>query len=174
MPSSGVVPPLCLGMAEYFDAIRTVPFDLVWMSPPMVSRSSLVLALTVLMVGSALAAQAPGPQRRTVNPADVKACSSSGNDALAACSRVIEAESDKLKLAAAYNQRGLAQSRRGEFDKALADYDLAARLVPNNPTYLGNRAVIRLRLKQYEPALADYLEALRQAPRIKRRKQIGL
>src|SRR5215468_7910337 len=53
----------------------------------------------------------------------------SGDDAIAACSRLLQRNPNN---AIAYSNRGLAYNLNGEYDRALSDYDQAARLDPNN------------------------------------------
>jgi tetratricopeptide (TPR) repeat protein len=63
--------------------------------------------------------------------------------------------------ARAHNQRGMAFQDKGEYDKAIADCDVALRL---DPKYCGaycNRAYARKKKGEYQNAIADYNEAIR-------------
>ena len=55
--------------------------------------------------------------------------------------------------------------RKGEYERALADYDLAIATDPNFAGSYYNRAITRYRLNDYERALADFNRAIQLNPR---------
>ena len=59
-----------------------------------------------------------------------------------------------------YTNRGLAYFRKGFVTEALADYDTAAALDPNNPDTLNNRGVLKQSKGDIAGALADYSAAI--------------
>jgi len=71
-------------------------------------------------------------------------------------------------LQIAYNNRGTAYLRRGDYDKAIFDYDQALRINPNffKKAYdlYDNRGSAYLMKGDYERAIADYDQALRIKP----------
>jgi tetratricopeptide (TPR) repeat protein len=73
------------------------------------------------------------------------------------CTAVIEAGRQVLdRLAAAYNNRGVAYRLKTEYDKAIDDFDEAIKLRPNYPNAFNNRGVAYRNKGDLEHALADY------------------
>ncbi len=66
--------------------------------------------------------------------------------------------------ATAYNNRGLAYDDKGQYDRAIQDYDTAIRLDPNGPTAYNNRGVAYDGKGQYDRAIHDYDAAIRLDP----------
>jgi Tfp pilus assembly protein PilF len=82
------------------------------------------------------------------------------------CTQVIERgeqESRKNRATANYN-RGLAYRRKGEVDRAIADYDEAIKLNPNYAIAYNNRGVAYEKKGDKEKAISDYREALKIDP----------
>jgi tetratricopeptide (TPR) repeat protein len=50
--------------------------------------------------------------------------------------------------------------RSGQLDKALADYDYALRLVPNNPAALTGRGLTQFQKRNFDRAIADYSQVM--------------
>ena len=90
----------------------------------------------------------------------------SGDQMIAACTRVISSSRLKgHKLAFIFNSRGNAYHRRGDYDRAIADYTEAIRLDPKYAIVYGNRGN-SYRLKgDYDRAIADLTEAIRLDPK---------
>jgi tetratricopeptide (TPR) repeat protein len=121
----------------------------------------LSLAAIVLTLGSA-AAQVLTPDHHAcangqgnVEPADQEK----------ACSAVIKLGGAKDNLAIAYSNRGNSFLRRGENDKAIADYGQAIRLDPRFVDAYRNRGAAYFNQGAYDKALADYEAAIRLDPR---------
>jgi tetratricopeptide (TPR) repeat protein len=70
----------------------------------------------------------------------------------------------KMESARDYFQRGYARQDKGDLDGALADYNEAIRLDPNDALSYNNRGVIRKDKGDLDSALADYNEAIRLDP----------
>ena len=64
------------------------------------------------------------------------------------------------KLATAFDNRGVAYRRKGEYDRALQDYEQAIRLNPSNAYAYNNRGIIYRINGEYARAIADYDEAI--------------
>jgi tetratricopeptide (TPR) repeat protein len=111
---------------------------------------TLALAAASLLLGSAAFAD------------DNQVCyQASGDTAIAACSRVIDAASStKNNLIDAYTNRGQEYYIKKDYTQAIADFDMAIRLNPRTILAYGNRANARSALKQPDAAIADYTKAI--------------
>ena len=74
-------------------------------------------------------------------------------------------ELDDPELGPAWNNRGYAYYRRGQYHQAVADLDVALRLTPNSALALGNRGDCYLNLGDYEKALDDFVKLADVQPR---------
>jgi tetratricopeptide (TPR) repeat protein len=63
-----------------------------------------------------------------------------------------------------YIERGNAAAAKGEYERAIADYDLAITTDPDHAGAYYNRAVTRYRLNDYERALMDFTRAIQLNP----------
>ena len=75
---------------------------------------------------------------------------------------VIEKEPQRAYLA--YVNRGLAFEKRGQPDRALADYDTAIAVKPDNYAPYVNRGVLRGQAGMFDKAMADFNEAIALNP----------
>jgi tetratricopeptide (TPR) repeat protein len=71
---------------------------------------------------------------------------------------------DRPNLANAHNNRAIIHRRSGKLALALADYNKAVRIDPNNPAFLTNRGNAYRDLSRFDDALADYRRALVNEP----------
>jgi len=77
------------------------------------------------------------------------------------CTAVIRSGHEPLdKLATAFDNRGVAYRLRGEYDRALQDYEQALQLNPSNANAYNNRGIIYRIKGEYGRAIADYDEAI--------------
>jgi tetratricopeptide (TPR) repeat protein len=77
------------------------------------------------------------------------------------CTAVIRSGRDPpQKLGTAFNNRGVAERLKGEYDYALQDYEQAIRLNPDNANAYNNRGIIYRIKGDYNRAIADYEEAI--------------
>jgi S1-C subfamily serine protease len=68
-------------------------------------------------------------------------------------------------LAQAYNWRGIAYGIKGDYDRAITDYNEAIRLDPKNPRAFLNRGMMYYGFfKDYDRAIFDFTETLRLNP----------
>ena len=80
---------------------------------------------------------------------------------ISGCSAVIQARQDvPRRLATAYNNRGVAHKFKGDFDRALEDYDQAILLNPSFANAYNNRGVIYRLKGEYDRATRDYDQAI--------------
>src|SRR6266851_941933 len=77
------------------------------------------------------------------------------------CSAVIRTARDKGdKLAEAFNNRGVGYRLKGDYDRAIADYDQAIKLRPSAEGYF-NRGNAQLGKAHYDRAIDDYNQAIK-------------
>jgi tetratricopeptide (TPR) repeat protein len=77
------------------------------------------------------------------------------------CTAVIQSGHEPPeKLATAFDNRGVAYRIKGEYDRALHDYEQAIRLNPGNANAFNNRGIIYRIKGEYARAIADYDEAI--------------
>jgi tetratricopeptide (TPR) repeat protein len=76
---------------------------------------------------------------------------------------VIKKEPESIFFA--YNNRALAFYKRGQFDKAIADYDKAIELNPADEGLYNNRGMAHAYGKRYDRAIADFETAIELNPR---------
>jgi lipoprotein NlpI len=108
-------------------------------------------------------------QTARATPRDVAACAQSkDNDAaIAGCTRILDDSKVKPKgRAAAYYNRGNANSAKGDFAAAIADYDEALKLDPKNARALANRGTAHSDKGDADAAIADFDEAIKRDPRL--------
>ena len=80
---------------------------------------------------------------------------------ISGCSAVIQARQDvPRRLAIAFNNRGYAFKFKGDYDRALEDYDQAILLNPAYANAYNNRGVIYRLKGEYDRAIADYDQAI--------------
>ena len=65
------------------------------------------------------------------------------------------------KFAAAYNNRGVAYDHKGDYDRAIQDYEQAIKLMPGFAQAYFNRGNAYLGKSQYAQAIDDYNQAIR-------------
>ena len=63
-----------------------------------------------------------------------------------------------------FNNRGVAYEDKGDYDRAIADYDQAIRLEPDYASAFNNRGVAYRLKSDYDRAIRDYDQAIRLKP----------
>jgi len=121
-------------------------------------------------IGSSLAIAAmgmvPAALVHAQGAADARVCAEKkGDEAILACSRVIESKDAKLKLDEAYFNRGVEWAAQGKHDSAIADYTNAIKLNPQYREAYNNRGNAYRRKGEPDRAVADYNEAIRLNPK---------
>ena len=81
------------------------------------------------------------------------------------CSALIESgQETNTSVAKAFDNRGVAYMRKGDYDRAIRDYDDALRLNPNSANAFYNRGLTNRLKGDYDHAIQDYNQALRLKP----------
>src|SRR5262249_47024516 len=98
-------------------------------------------------------------------PEGLSACANSAvpiDVAMAACNRVIESgQVVGNALGLAYASRGNLDDRRGDHDRAIADYTKAVQLLPKSAAAFFSRGREYVIKDDFDRALTDYTEAIR-------------
>ena len=100
---------------------------------------------------------------------DIAACAQNKDNeaAVTGCTRIIDDSKVKPKgHAAAYYNRGNANSAMGDFAAAIADYDEALKLDPKNALAFANRGTAHSEKGDAGAAIADFDEAIKRDPRL--------
>lgn len=89
-------------------------------------------------------------------------CTASDPDTrIAGCTAIIQGGAESAeKLATAFNNRGLAHDRKGEYDLAVQDYDQAVRLDPNSSDAFYNRGNTYRNKGEYDRSIGDFDQAI--------------
>jgi tetratricopeptide (TPR) repeat protein len=88
-----------------------------------------------------------------------------GDEAIAACSRAIASGKFRDKaLAPLFNNRGYDYKAKGDYDRAIADYNEAIRLDSKNASAFNNRGTCYYAKGDHDRAISDYSEAIRLDP----------
>lgn len=100
---------------------------------------------------------------------DWRDCNGRDVDArISACSRIIDqagSRSNSTMRASAFNNRGIAYFSKGEFDRAIRDFDEAIAAKPNNPVLYHNRGMALYNKGDNEGAIRSYEQAISIHPR---------
>jgi tetratricopeptide (TPR) repeat protein len=87
------------------------------------------------------------------------------DNVIASCSAVISRGSvDRADLAAAFKNRGNAHDDKGDYDRALEDYNEAVTINPLDADAFNSRGTTYAALARYERAILDFDEAIRLNP----------
>ena len=124
---------------------------------------SLRIGVLLIAIGALAAAECPA---LAASQRDWDACISQDPDtSIAGCTRILDAGDETPKVhSTVYNARGVAYKRKGDYDRAIADYDEAIRLDPNYANAYSNRGNEYVRKGDYDRAIADCDEAIRLDP----------
>jgi lipoprotein NlpI len=80
------------------------------------------------------------------------------------CTAVIQLGYTGQFLVTAFNNRGIGYAQKGQYDRAIADYDQAIQLNPNYATAFTNRGRAYTNKGEYDLAISDYDQAIRLNP----------
>jgi len=136
-----------------------------------VKRSLFLISALTLALGATATALA-GPKGEDDARYGVEA-SKKGKlrDAIGYFKRAIEAgELKGYQLSAVYVNRGFTYYRMAKYQKAIADYDTALKILPKNPFAYNNRGLVYEKLGKRELAIRDYRMALKIDPTLWRTK----
>jgi tetratricopeptide (TPR) repeat protein len=154
----------------YFVAFHEGKLPRDWLAHDQVGGNQIALGswsylLPALYVVTPTAAARP-PAPAAPAP-DIRPCTGARapDDAIAACSTIISAGGiPNDLLARAYSARAIAFHNKGQFERAIADYDQAIKLVPANATAFNNRGLALQANGNLDRAIADFGEAIRIDP----------
>ena len=114
----------------------------------------------ILLAGASALAQTP-QERRWCEGEDV----ATTDQRIEGCSAVIKAGREKgEKLAEAFNNRGVAHRLKGEYDRAIQDYNQAIRLDAKFAMAFNNRGVAYDKKGEYDRAIQDYEQSIKLKP----------
>src|SRR5262245_33960697 len=128
---------------------------------PRVAAKRLCSILTgVLLAGASALAQTP-QERGWCEGEDAVTV----DQRIDGCSAVIKAARDKGdKLAEAFNNRGVGYRLKGDYDRAIADYNQAIKLNAKFAIAYNNRGVAYDKNGEYDRAILDYDQAIKLKP----------
>ena len=97
---------------------------------------------------------------------DAKQCASTSGDlSIHYCTRAIQSgELSNRGLARTFYNRGVKYSRKGDYDRAIRDYDQAIRLKLDNAKAFYNRGSAYSGKGEYDRAIRDFDQAIRLKP----------
>jgi tetratricopeptide (TPR) repeat protein len=120
-----------------------------------------------LLAASAAAAPAPEPRApRPLAPDDEQVCKQqTGDDAIAACTHIIASRNkESATLALALGRRGVAYGSKGNYDRAIKDFDRALTLDPKWVALYVQRCIAYNDKGDYDRAIKDCDQAIRLHP----------
>ncbi len=122
---------------------------------------ALALAVLILLAVLSFDARLAG-----VRADDVADCTKgSGDTLIRGCSRIIKSwrlfrkPISKEDLATAYSNRGDAYRNKGQYDRAIADFDTAIELDPKHAIAYSNRGIAYKKLGEIDKAMSDTQKA---------------
>ena len=122
--------------------------------------------LILLLLGLPAAAQNPKLKDNYLK--NIELCNGLDRTSLEAringCTALVDAGHGTTALAIAYNNRGNAYTAKGDYDRAIQDFDQSIKL---NRTYtkpFNNRGVAYLRKGEYDLAIKAFDEAIKLSP----------
>ena len=117
------------------------------------------LALAALAIGAGLSTPAVADDGQDCKQADA-------DKAIAACSRIItKGAVSGTQLAVAYANRGGANRKKAEPDKAIADYTKAIEIDPKFVFAYNERGVVHRNKGEFDRSIADFTKAIEIDPR---------
>jgi tetratricopeptide (TPR) repeat protein len=120
----------------------------------------------LLLLGSLATAQSPNKSNYLRN---IELCSGSDRTSLESriegCTAFIESgQGTPAALAIAHNNRGNAHTTKGDYDRAIQDFDQSIKLNPTYARSFNNRGVAYLRKGEYDLAIKALDEAIKLNP----------
>jgi tetratricopeptide (TPR) repeat protein len=120
--------------------------------------------LSLIVLASALSAGAAAEASAQDYDQFFKRCytESLPDHVIVSCSAVVSRGlADKEDLATAYKNRGNAYDDKGEYARAIEDYDAAVRINPSDADAFNSRGTTYAALGRYERAVMDFDEAIK-------------
>src|SRR5262244_1954782 len=132
----------------------------------MKGKKQYLFAVLILVVSPAISVLAVG--KPTANNEDIPKCYKSTNSEMAInyCTQAIESGQLSGKgLAFAFYKRANGYYERGQYDRAIEDYNHVIGLNPNHANAFSNRGATYARKGEYDRAIESYDEAIRLNPK---------
>src|SRR5262244_3212742 len=132
----------------------------------MKGKKQYLFAVLILVVSPAISVWAVG--KPTANNEDIPKCYKSTNSEMAInyCTQAIESGQLSGKgLAFAFYKRANGYYERGQYDRAIEDYNHVIGLNPNHANAFSNRGATYARKGEYDRAIENYDEAIRLNPK---------
>jgi tetratricopeptide (TPR) repeat protein len=128
-------------------------------------RGGKLVAIVLLFSTSAVA---QGPQLLAIQK-NIELCnrvdSKSADAQITGCTALIQADGNTRRtLAVAYNNRGNAYVMKGEYDRAVQDFDESIKADSNHSKAFNNRGVAYQKKGEYERAIADFDQSIKLEP----------
>jgi tetratricopeptide (TPR) repeat protein len=79
---------------------------------------------------------------------------------------IAQPQNSRARSAASYVERGSAEYAKGEWDKAIADFDLALTLDPHSAPAFYNRGLAHIAKGDLIAAIADFNQAIALNPKL--------
>jgi tetratricopeptide (TPR) repeat protein len=128
-------------------------------------RLSSLITLIILIGASDLLSGQPSPENGLKQEKWGQCKSEDSAQAIAACSELIgSGDMAEGTVGEAFEKRGLAYFRKGDYDRAIEDFDQALRLKPKYGGAFLARANAYVEKKDYDLAIRDYDQVLRLDP----------
>jgi lipoprotein NlpI len=109
---------------------------------------------------------ASAPTQQQLNWCDNVGRTYSNDQQIAGCTASINSgRESRQNLAVSYYNRGNAYFKKGDLDRAIADYNEAIRLNPKDFDNFTNRGLVYMHKGDFDRAIADYNEAIRLDPK---------
>ncbi len=123
-------------------------------------------ALMLLLLGGGVGAQRPAQNPLFRN---IELCNGADRSLpdiqIGGCTALIDSGKEPPQtLVIAYNNRGNAFSSKGEYDRAIQDYDQSIKLNPNYARAFNNRGVAYQKKGEYDRAMNDFDESIKLNP----------
>ena len=114
------------------------------------SLTPVVLVFQVLFEAGSVSAQVPTPTERCSDRDD------SPDDRIAACTSILNSgRASGSTLVTAHINRGAAHARKGDYERAAADFSAAICTDPNNARAYRGRANAQARIHKFDQAIDD-------------------
>jgi tetratricopeptide (TPR) repeat protein len=151
----------------YFAAFHEGTLPPNWLAHDEVGGNQIALGSWSYLLPAFYVINPPVTRPPAIASPDLGRCTAptAADDAVAACTAAIGtgAVADG-PLAQAYSARAVAWHNKGQFDRAISDYDQAIRLAPTNAATFNNRGIAWQAKGNLERAIADFGEAIRLDP----------